>query len=36
MFVLAGLFAIGVVVAALNHPRIRNLEIEIPDFEPVS
>ncbi len=34
MFVLAGIFAIGVVVAALNHPRIRNLETEIPDLEP--
>jgi MFS family permease len=34
MFVLAGIFAVVVVIGALNHPRIRNLETEIPDLEP--
>ncbi|MDH5372608.1 MAG: MFS transporter [Acidimicrobiia bacterium] len=36
MFVLAGIFAIATVVVALNHPRIKNLETEIPDLEPVA
>ena len=35
MFVLTGLFAIAVVLAAWNNPRIRNLESEVPDLEPV-
>lgn len=34
MFVIIGLFVVGVVVAAWNHPRIRALETEVPDFEP--
>lgn len=34
MFVLAGIFAVVVVIGALNHPRIKNLETEIPDLEP--
>ena len=34
MFVLVGLFVMAVVVAAWNHPRIRNLETEVPDLEP--
>jgi hypothetical protein len=34
MFVLAGLFTIATVVVALRHPRIRNLETEVPDLEP--
>lgn len=33
MFVLAGLLAIAIVIWALRHPRIRNLESEIPDVE---
>ena len=36
MFALAGLFAIATVVFALNHPRIKNLEAEIPDLEPTA
>ncbi|HSR43913.1 MAG TPA: MFS transporter [Acidimicrobiia bacterium] len=35
MFALAGLLAIATVAVALNHPRIKNLETEIPDLEPV-
>lgn len=35
MFVLTGVFVLLVVLVAWNHPRIRNLESEIPDFEPV-
>ncbi len=35
LFVLTGLFVIGVVAVAWNHPRIRGLESEIPDLEPV-
>ncbi len=35
MFVLAGISALAVVFGALNHPRIKNLETEIPDLEPV-
>lgn len=34
MFVIIGLFVLAVVVAAWNHPRIRNLETEVPDFDP--
>ncbi len=34
MFVLAGLFTIATVVGALRHPRISNLETEVPDLEP--
>lgn len=33
MFVLAGVAAILIVAAALSHPRIRNLDAEIPDAE---
>ena len=33
MFVLAGLFAIATAVIALRHPRIKNLETEVPDLE---
>ena len=36
MFVLAGITAVLVVVWALRHPRIRNLETEVPDVERVS
>lgn len=36
MFVLVGLFVMAVVLAAWNHPRIRNLENEVPDLEPVT
>ena len=32
MFVLGGLFVIGVVAVAYNLPRIRNLEAEVPDI----
>jgi hypothetical protein len=34
LFVLTGVLAIVTVVAALRHPRIRNLEMEIPDAVP--
>lgn len=34
MFVLLGLFVMGVVAVARSHPRIRNLETEVPDLEP--
>jgi MFS family permease len=34
MFVLTGLFAVATVLVARNHPRIRNLETEVPDLEP--
>ena len=34
MFVLTGLFVVGFVLAARRHPRIRNLEQEVPDLEP--
>jgi MFS family permease len=34
MFVIIGLFVLAVVVAAWNNPRIRNLETEVPDFDP--
>jgi len=33
MFVLSGIFVMGVVLVALRHPRIRNLEAEVPDLE---
>jgi hypothetical protein len=33
MFVLTGLFAVATVAIAINHPRIKNLETEIPDLE---
>jgi MFS family permease len=33
MFVLTGIFAVVTVVIAINHPRIKNLETEIPDLE---
>jgi DHA3 family macrolide efflux protein-like MFS transporter len=33
MFVLTGLFVAAVVLVAWNHPRIKNLEHEIPDLE---
>jgi hypothetical protein len=36
MFVLTGVFAIVTVVTAINHPRIKNLETEIPDLEAVA
>jgi MFS transporter, DHA3 family, macrolide efflux protein len=35
MFVLAGLFVMLVVLAALRHPRIQGLETEVPDLEDV-
>jgi MFS family permease len=35
LFVLTGVFVMGVVFVAWNHPRIRSLEAEIPDLEPV-
>ncbi len=35
MFVIIGLFVMVVVMAAWKHPRIRNLEAEVPDLEPV-
>ena len=33
MFVLAGLLVVLTVFVARNHPRIRNLETEVPDLE---
>ncbi|MEE8332001.1 MAG: MFS transporter [Acidimicrobiia bacterium] len=36
MFVLIGLFVVGVVAVAWNLPRIRNLETEVPDLEPIA
>ncbi len=33
MFVLLGIFVIGIVAVAWNLPRIRNLEVEVPDLE---
>ena len=33
MFVLTGIFTVVTVVTAINHPRIENLETEIPDLE---
>jgi MFS family permease len=35
MFVLLGLFVMAVVVTAWRNPRIRNLEQEVPDLEPI-
>jgi MFS family permease len=35
MFVLLGLFIMAVVVTAWRNPRIRNLEQEVPDLEPI-
>ncbi len=35
MFVLAGVLVTFTVLIAWNHPRIRNLETEVPDLEPV-
>lgn len=34
MFVLLGVFVVGIVAVAWNLPRIRNLETEVPDLEP--
>ena len=36
MFVLAGVFVLLTVLVAWNHSRIRNLEMEVPDLEPVA
>ena len=36
MFVLLGVFVMAVVVTAWRNPRIRNLEDEVPDFEPLA
>ena len=36
MFVLAGLFTAAIVAVAWNLPRIRNLETEVPDLEPIN
>lgn len=33
MFVLSGLFVVAVVLVARTHPRVRNLESEVPDLE---
>lgn len=34
MFVLAGLFVVATAVVAYRHPRIRSLEVDVPDLEP--
>lgn len=34
MFLLVGVFVMGVVMWAWRHPRIHNLETEVPDLEP--
>ena len=33
MFVLSGVFAVGTALVAWNHPLIRRLEADIPDFD---
>jgi MFS family permease len=35
LFVLSGVFVVMVVVAAIKHPRIQRLEIEVPDLQDV-